>query len=179
MRTSRLLLAAALALIPLIAHAQAAPGPPPAATGWTGAIDFGVRGTSADGDAARYERYRDLGDGLFAETVRLARERNGWFLDIAADHVGRKDQRYRVDLNRPGTIKTWFLWDQIPMLLSRTTRTLFTGVGSGVLEIDNALQAQVQANPAAIAPIFSQFGTEFETRTRRRICRVEGDSRSL
>ena len=31
-------------------------------------IDFGVRGTSADGDAARYERYRDLGDGLFLET---------------------------------------------------------------------------------------------------------------
>jgi len=38
-----------------------------------------------------------------------------------------------------------------------------------VLEIDNALQARVQADPAAIAPVFSQFGTEFETRTRRKI----------
>jgi MtrB/PioB family decaheme-associated outer membrane protein len=102
-------------------------------------------------------------------SLRVARERNGWFLDLSADHAGRKDQRYLLEINRPGTFKTWFLWDQIPMLLSRTTRTLFTGVGSGVLEIDNALQAQVQANPAAIAPIFSQSGTEFETRTRRRI----------
>ena len=101
--------------------------------------------------------------------MRLTREQNGWFLDLAADHLGRRDQRYRVDLDRPGKFKTWFLWDQIPMLLSRTTRTLFTGVGSGVLEIDNALQARVQADPAAIAPVFSQFGTEFETRTRRKI----------
>ena len=68
MRISRPLLTAALALVPLIARAQAPAAPPPASTGWTGAIDFGVRGTSADGDAARYERYRDLGDGLFVET---------------------------------------------------------------------------------------------------------------
>ena len=35
-----------------------------------GRIDFGVRGTTLDGDAARYERYRDLGDGLFLESRR-------------------------------------------------------------------------------------------------------------
>jgi MtrB/PioB family decaheme-associated outer membrane protein len=162
-------LTVALALVPLIARAQTPAVPPPSATGWIGAIDFGVRGTGADGDAARYERYRDLGDGLFVETLRLARERNGWFLDVSADHVGRTDQRYRLEINRPGTVKTWFLWDQIPMLLSRTTRTLYTGIGSGVLEIDNALQAQVQANPAAIAPVFALFSTEFETRTSRKI----------
>lgn len=169
MRISTALLTVWLALVPLTAGAQPAPTAPAVTGGWAGAIDFGVRGTSFDGDGARYERYRDLGDGLFVESLRLARARNGWVLDVTADHVGRTDQRYRVDLSRPGTVKTWFLWDQIPMLLSRTTRTLFTGVGSGVLEIENALQAQVQANPAAIAPIFGQFGTDFETRTRRKI----------
>ena len=104
-----------------------------------------------------------------SKPLRLNREQKGWLLDLTADHVGRRDQRYLVDIDRPGKFRTWFLWDQIPMLLSRTTRTLFTGVGSGVLEIDNALQARVQANPAAIAPVFNQFGTEFETRTRRLI----------
>lgn len=168
MRISCALLTVALALVPLTARAQSTSVPPPA-TGWAGAIDFGVRGTSSDGDAARYERYRDLGNGLFVEGLSLTREHNGWFLDLTADHVGRKDQRYQIDINRPGKLKTWFLWDQIPMLLSRTTRTLFTGVGSSVLEIDNALQAQVQASPAAIAPVFNQFGIDFETRTRRHI----------
>ncbi len=169
MRRCRPFLTAALALVPLIARAQAPAAPPPSPTGWAGTIDFGVRGTGGDGDAARYERYRDLGNGLFIERAHVTRERNGWFLDVAADHLGRRDQRYLIDISRPGAFKSWFLWDQIPMLLSRTTRTLFTGVGSGVLEIDNTLQAQVQANPAAIAPIFSQFGIGFETRTRRHI----------
>ena len=167
MRMTSALLTVALALIPLAARAQPTPPPPPATTGWTGAFDVGVRGTSADGDAARYERYRDLGNGLFVEGLRLNRERNGWFLGLTADHVGRRDQRYLADIDRPGTFRTWFLWDQIPMLLSRTTRTLFTGVGTGQLLIDDPLQAQVQANPAALAPVFEQSGVEFETRTRR------------
>jgi MtrB/PioB family decaheme-associated outer membrane protein len=169
MRTSSAWLAVALSLVPLPARAQPSSAPPPSAAGWTGTIDFGVRGTSADGDAARYERYRDLGDGLFVEGLRLNRVQNGWFLGLTADHLGRRDQRYLVDIDRPGTFKTWFLWDQIPMLLSRTTRTLFTGIGSGVLAIDDALQARVQADPTAIAPVFDQFGAEFETRTRRLI----------
>jgi MtrB/PioB family decaheme-associated outer membrane protein len=169
MRMSSALLTAALALVPLTAGAQPASEQPPLTNRWTGAIDFGVRGTSVDGDAARYERYRDLGDGPFVEGLRLNRERNGWFLGLTADHVGRRDQRYLVDIARPGKFKTWFLWDQIPMLLSRTTRTLYSGVGSGALAIDDALQARVQTDPAALAPVFDQFGTEFETRTRRLI----------
>ena len=67
--------------------------------------DFGVRGTSVDGDSARYERYRDLGDGLFLETVRLNRERKGWLFDLAAEHVGRRDQRYVGNVVRPGKVK--------------------------------------------------------------------------
>jgi MtrB/PioB family decaheme-associated outer membrane protein len=169
MRMFSAVLTVSLAVVPLTARAQPASAPSPADTRWTGAIDFGARGTSADGDAARYERYRDLGDGLFVESLRLNRVQNGWFMGLTADHVGRRDQRYLVDIARPGKLKTWFLWDQIPMLLSRTTRTLFTGIGSGVLAIDDALQARVQADPRAIAPVFDQFGTEFETRTRRLI----------
>ena len=34
--------------------------------------------TNLDGDSARFERYRDLGDGLFLETVRVNREAQGW-----------------------------------------------------------------------------------------------------
>src|SRR6185295_7513501 len=143
MRIANALVTVALTLSPLNANAQPT-ALPAAPTGWTGAIDFGIRGTTTDGDAARYERYRDLGDGLFVEGLRLNRDHNGWLLDLTADHLGRRDQRYLAGVERPGTLKTWFLWDQIPMLLSRTTRTLFSGIGSGVLEIDNALQARVQ-----------------------------------
>ena len=138
-------------------------------TGWVGVLDFGVRGTHLDGDSARFERYRDLGDGLFLEYARVNREAKGLLFGVGGEHIGRSDQRFFANVVDPGRIRGAFLWDQIPMLLSRSTRTLFTGIGTGVLSIDDPLQAQVQATPAAIAPVFAQFGRVFETATRRHI----------
>jgi MtrB/PioB family decaheme-associated outer membrane protein len=138
-------------------------------TGWVGFIDFGARATSVDGDAARFERYRDLGNGLFLEDARVTREAKGWLFGLYGQHVGRRDQRFAADAVDPGRFKAAVMWDQIPMLLSRTTRTLFSGVGTGTLSIEDALQAQVQATPSAIATVFNQFGREFDTKTRRHI----------
>src|SRR6185436_7937768 len=175
MRISCIVATLTLALLPRWAGAQAvpppanAPQPNPAEQagaaggGWTGTVDFGLRST--------------LGDGAFAERVRVSRQKNGWLFDAAADHVGRRDQRYRLDADRPGKITAWFLYDQIPMLLSRTTRTLYNGLGTSALSIDDGLQARVQLNPAAIEPVFDQNSVEFETRTRRRI--VEGGFKYL
>ena len=178
MRISSALVTLALALSPLTAGAQppssaqpsAAPSAPaPASDSWTGSFDFGVRGTTVDGDGARYERYRDLGDGLFLESARVNRARNGWIIELNADHVARRDQRYSATAERTGKFTSWFMWDQIPMLLSRTTRTLYAGIGTGELRIGDPLQAQVQAQPTAIADVFNAFGVQFDTRTRRQI----------
>jgi len=65
MRKLNSLLILVFALIPAIAIAQTtASDAAPLTRGWA---DFGVRGSSIIGDGARYERYRDLGDGLFLE----------------------------------------------------------------------------------------------------------------
>lgn len=154
----------AAALVPVALGAQA-----PASTAWTGSVDFGVRSTSVTGDAARYERYRDLGDGLFIEDARVSREHDTWLLDFGAEHVGRRDQRYTGSIVRPGKLKGSLMWDQIPMLLSNSTRTLYSGIGTGVLTIDDAIQARVQAQPSALVVIFPQSATTFDTRTARKI----------
>src|SRR4029453_8492492 len=174
MRITTVCFTVALALAPLATSAQTTTPPPqemtPATTvPSTGIFDFGVRGTNLNGDAARYERYRALGSGLFLEGVRVGRQRSGWLLSFSADHVGWSDQRFVGNAERLGTFKSWFIWDQIPMLFSRTTRTLFTGIGSGQLQILDAVQTQVQAQPSAISPLFSQFGSVFETETQRHI----------
>lgn len=168
MRISRALSILTLALTPAIATAQS---PSPV---W-GSVDFGVRGTSLNGDGARYERYRDLGNGLFLEAFRINREKNGWFLDVALDHVGRRDQRFGGRVVRPGKFKGWAMWDQIPMLMSRTTRTLYRedlDQPQGVLTIDDGIQAQAQASPAALPAIFRTVSTEFDSRTRRHIAQA-------
>ncbi|HEY7501462.1 MAG TPA: MtrB/PioB family outer membrane beta-barrel protein [Vicinamibacterales bacterium] len=169
MRMSCIPAAALLLVLPLAAAAQTAAEETP--TGWVGLIDFGVRATNLDGDGARFERYRDLGDGLFLERVRASREAKGWLLDFGGDHVGRRDQRFTASAVDPARLRASFVWDQIPMLLSRSTRSLYSGIGTGVLSIDDALQSQVQATPSAIAPVFAQFGRVFDTKTRRHIGR--------
>lgn len=166
MRIPIILSTIALALVPITVSAQQAVKP--GAT--TGSINFGGRVTSLDGDPARYERYRDLGDGAFLQRIAINRETNGWVIDLSGDNVGRRDQRFLGDFVRPGKFKGWAMWDQIPMLLSRSTRTLFAeGVDgpAGVLTINDALQAQVQATPASIASVFAASATQFETKSQR------------
>ena len=183
------ILALALGLAPAAAYSQTAqqappsqqapPGQPAPATGaplMTGWIDFGVRGSDITGDGARYERYRDLGDGAAFETFRFNQERGQWLFTGAADHVGRDDQRYRGDVVKPGKVKTWVMWDQIRMLMSRTTETLFVPTSPNVFEINNEFQSAIQASPpsssspSTVFPtIFNQNARTFDTESRRHI----------
>lgn len=160
MRTSRVLLAVALALVPLTARAQT--------PDTTGRIDLGVRGTDLSGEGSRYERYRDLGDGLFLETLRLSKAGPTWWTDFAGEHVGRADQRFRVDFNRPGKVKIWAMYDQIPMLFSRVTRTLYDDDDpEGELRIPDAIQAQ--ATSATLPALFDANARLFDVDTSRYI----------
>ena len=169
---SRLIVTAALAAIAAPALAQTSSDiktAPAAPQSFTGLIDFGVRNTSLTGDSARYERYRDLGDGLFLDTLRTQFNANGWYMTGAIDHLARRDARYDVTAAWPGKFKAWGRYDKIPMLMSRTTSTLFQTAGPGVFRIDDAIQQTLQATPAAqqaavmtnfIATRSSVFATE-------------------
>ena len=153
------------ALVPVLAIAQETTTS--RSSGW---LDIGIRGTSTAGDAARYERYRDLGDGLFLESFRWKAEKNGWFIDGMADHAGRRDQRYTFMAVRPGQFKGWAQWDQIPMLLGTQTRTPYTGAG-GELRIDDAVQTTLQNLPSSQRPgallALVQGSPRFDLKSRR------------
>src|SRR5262245_2647958 len=59
-----------------------------------GQVDFGFRGTvySDGSDEARYQRYRDLRNGLFAESFLWGASDERRFWDVRATHVGYRDQ---------------------------------------------------------------------------------------
>jgi MtrB/PioB family decaheme-associated outer membrane protein len=169
MRIRTLLVTTALLLAPALAMGQDfTPG-----RANSGRLDLGVRFTTDTGDAARYERYRDLTDGAFLEVARLERLQGNWRFNLAADHLGRKDQRLSASATRQGKVRGWFMWDQIPMLLSRTTQTFFQGDilnNNGVLTIDDAIQLQAQASTSNIPLLFVPPNTQtFDTRTRRHV----------
>jgi hypothetical protein len=164
-------LALTLSLVPSLAVARQAAQEPeeePLATVPLNRVDFGVRGTHLTGDGARYERYRDLGDGLFLETARMYREQQGWFLSFSGDHVGRGDQRLTGRAIKPGTLKVAVQWDQIPMLLSRTTQTMFVEESPGVLRVPDLIQSQVEGG-TSITSVVGQFARPFDMKTMRHI----------
>lgn len=164
------------------AAAQTTPPAPPARTpeapttstgANTGWIDLGVRATGVEGDPARFQRYRDLGDGLFLETFRQSGERNGWLFSAGADHVARRDQRYFVNVERPGRFKFSFEWDQIPLLLSEETRTLYEDESDGELRIDDSIQAAARGQAINLQP-FLGLSREFRSGSRRDTARIRG-----
>jgi MtrB/PioB family decaheme-associated outer membrane protein len=171
MRKLSCLLFLAVGLTPSVASGQtAAPSDIAPTRGW---VDFGVRGSSITGDAARYERYRDLGDGLFLEGLRWQADTKGWLINLDASHVARRDQRYLASFVRPGHFKGWANWDQIPMLLSETTRSLYELTGANELRIADATQLQLQglssaARPPALLALVNSSQV-FDLKSRRHI----------
>ncbi|MBP6715972.1 MAG: MtrB/PioB family outer membrane beta-barrel protein, partial [Acidobacteria bacterium] len=138
MRILKSMLILAIAMAPAAAVAQTKSADAPAAT--TALFDLGVRGTSTTGQPARYERFRDLGDGLFLETFRFTTDKSGWLVNLGADHVGRADQKYFGAFVRPGQFKANASWDQIPFLMSQTVRTPYEEVTPGVFRLADSQQ---------------------------------------
>jgi len=133
-----------------------------------GAVDFGGRFTSVDGDPARYERYRDLRDGPFAQSVSFSRRTAEWTVDALANNIGYRDQRYVAEYRNIGKLEVSFLWDQIPLFISGDTRTLYTQVQPGIFRLEDIMQANNEAGRTTIRDYTGQ-AAEFETRTRRDI----------
>jgi MtrB/PioB family decaheme-associated outer membrane protein len=141
--------------IPAAAQGTSVSNPPT-----VGSFDVGGRASSVDGDEARFQRYRDLREGAFLENFRYSRDKDNWLFDVRFDQVGYRDQRYEANFNRFGKIKTWFVWDQIPLFYSTDTRTLYTEASPGALRIDDAIQRGVEngsTNLATVTPLANQF----------------------
>ncbi len=130
------------------------------------AVDFGVRLTSVAGDEARYQRFRDLGSGAFLERLRFERSGGDWLFEAGADHAGRRDQRYFAEYRAKGKLTFSFLWDQVPLFMSRDTRTLYTAEAPGVLRITPAIRSGVQTGQIRLADALAD-ARPFDLESRR------------
>ena len=125
------------------------------------------RVTSIDGDEARFQRYRDLRPGIYATNALAGRRTADWCFEAQAWNIGYRDQRYQLDLQRVGRLSASFLWDQIPLFISRDTRTLYTQVAPGVFRLEDAMQQQIQAGLKTLRN-FEDQAVRFDLRTLRR-----------
>ena len=141
-----------------------------------GTVDFGFRADNVNGDAARYNRFRDLRQGGYVDRFKLNKETETWVFQARANNVGYRDQRYTADFESLGKLKLAFDWNQIPLFISDSTRSLYKDNGNGVLTIDNALQQSVQ-DATAVSPAARDLAltnaltqaTRYDLRSRRDI----------
>ena len=78
-------------------------------------------------DAARWQHFRDLRNGVFLDRFRFDRElASGWLVQAAADNVGYRDQRSFAQFERPGKLRAAFEWNQVSLFTSQDTRQQWT-----------------------------------------------------
>jgi MtrB/PioB family decaheme-associated outer membrane protein len=180
MRTRFAIMAAALLLVSAGAKAQeasttaqqdvpkatAAPSIPE--FGYVNEVDFGVRGTSfaANSDKARFQRYQDLRDGATLDKVRFNKSTSQWLVNLQADHVGYRDQRFAGAFENYGKVKASFEWNQTPLFYSETTRTLYTESAPGVLTLPSGVQTALQNKTLTIQNA-AATASAFDLQTRR------------
>lgn len=141
-----------------------------------GQIDFGGRITSVTGDQARYQRYRDLRDGVFLDIPVYYRETDTWWTKMELRNAGYRDQRYDLEIARPGKIKFRFLYDQTPTFISADTATPyaprpqengFYDNPRAVLSIPDDVRARIQDDPSLVRQEIEALVVGFPSRIRR------------
>lgn len=166
MRNKVSIITAALLLASTIAWAQqegaAQTQPPvkqaqaPAATSnvpWLGSVDFGFRGTSVDGDEARYDRYSDLANGAYSRLV-FGKHSDTFAFDASAFNVGYHNQAYSASLTN-GKLQFSGDWNSTPLNYSYMSVTPWVEASSGATAaytLDPAARLAVQTKTAIGIP---------------------------
>jgi MtrB/PioB family decaheme-associated outer membrane protein len=132
----------------------------------TGTIEAGVRVSDGLGRAGRFQRFTDPRSGPTLDVLRYRRERDSWRFDAAFDNVGYRDQRYLVSMQRYGTVKASFEWNQVPLLYSGVSRSPFVQASAGVFRLDDAVQLGIESGTATLADYGATLRA-FDTRARR------------
>lgn len=142
---NRLMLSTAVLLLAFtgVARAQQTPAATAAAPALTGSFDLGFRGSSVDGDKARWERYRDLRDGVTTKGD-FGKETETYRLRFRVSNAGYHDQQYIADYHQFGKLKVTASWNSTPLNYSYDSMSPWKDTGNNVWTLDSATRLLVQ-----------------------------------
>ena len=156
-RSIPVVLATALAAA-LPVRAQDAPPPVEPETSVTAVA--GAQGVSQDNERgqARFEEFRDVQEGPVLEFGRIAWEPKdkNFTLSLTAFDAGQNDQRYFLESEMPGRFSFAASYVHLPRFYSSGSKTLWSGVGTGRLTLDEAFR---QGAENAAGPPTSPFAS--------------------
>jgi MtrB/PioB family decaheme-associated outer membrane protein len=131
-------------------------------------VDVGIRGTAFGNgsDEARFQRYRDVRNGVTVDRFRLSKDTDAHRYSLQADSVGYRDQRFSASYVNYGRLKASAEWNQIPLFYSQDTRTLYDQATPGQLTLNDSVQSGIQNKTLTLVTALGGASV-FDLRTRR------------
>ena len=109
-----------------------------------------LRSADGEGDSAKFEEYRDITAPVSGDaTIDVEKDRD-YYLRGKAVGIGQDDPFVGAEGGRYGKFGIDATWDKIIHRYAYDARTLYSGVGSGVMTLDDNLQADIQSAPNAV-----------------------------
>jgi len=131
-----------------------------------------VSGASGARESAKAQEFRDLDAGVSVGLDAFLRDRRN-YLRLTGRHLGLDDQDATIEWRRPGLLTARASYSQIPHNYAFGATSLYRGVGSGVLEIPDAVQTSLAGASddfdaaARAARAVRDFGQPVHLRHRR------------
>ena len=100
---------------------------------YTGSVDLGVRSVSDGDKSAKFQEYRDLKPGVFAD-LTFGGDNGAYFMDFTGENIGRNDQKFEMEGGKYGAFKYSLHYDEIIHNYSFGAKTFYSGVGTASLD---------------------------------------------
>ena len=116
---------------------------------WTYSGEASLTLTAADGedDSSKFEEYRDISRPAAGDVSFEAEKDKQVYLKGSAVDVGRDDPSLDAEAGRYGRYDVDFHYDRLIHRYAYDAKTLYSGIGSSVMTLDDVLQTNVQAAP--------------------------------
>jgi MtrB/PioB family decaheme-associated outer membrane protein len=118
---------------------------------WTYSGEVGLILAAANGedDSSKFEEYRDISQPVAGEVSIAAESDRGRYVRGSAVNVGRDDPSVDAAAGRYGRYDLDFKYNRLIHRYAYEAKTLYSGVGSGAMTLDDTLQANIQAAPTS------------------------------
>lgn len=98
----------------------------------TGEVSITGVAVNLQGQKAKFNEYRDIRDGVYVG-ADVKGETEKYYVDLNAQDVGYKTQKYELSGGKWGSFKYYFDYTEIPHNITDGAKTFYTGVGGNNL----------------------------------------------
>lgn len=119
--------------------------------GWqhTGEVRVTVQGVDGEEESAKSDEYRDISQPVYGDVKWAADKDRRHFIRGEATNIGRDDQSVGGEAGSYGKYEVDASYDSSIHRYAYDAKTLYSGVGTGMMTLSDALQANVQAAPTS------------------------------